>query len=74
MVRLPHWHHGAALMGAKSRNLWAYETPNRRPKYGTFNPLALRSNPETCQACGREVAVGSWPFCPHGQVSEEQSR
>jgi hypothetical protein len=21
---------------------------------------------ERCETCGDEIAVGSWPFCPHG--------
>jgi len=21
----------------------------------------------TCEHCGQELAVGAWPFCPHGQ-------
>ena len=21
---------------------------------------------ERCELCGREVAIGSWPWCPHG--------
>lgn len=25
----------------------------------------------TCEKCGAELVVGSWPFCPHQNVNEE---
>lgn len=28
----------------------------------------------TCKACGEEVFIGSWPYCPHGMVREVNSK
>ena len=25
---------------------------------------------ETCGKCGREVAIGDWPWCPHGPARD----
>ena len=27
-----------------------------------------------CKACGAEVVIGDWPFCPHGLVGEANAR
>lgn len=28
----------------------------------------------TCSACGREIEIGDYPFCPHGSIYPEASR
>jgi len=25
-------------------------------------------NSDKCEACGKAVAIGEWPYCPHGQA------
>ena len=27
-----------------------------------------------CKACGKEVVIGDWPFCPHGLVRDASAR
>ncbi len=27
---------------------------------------------ERCGNCGQEMAIGSWPYCPHGELRERK--
>ncbi len=72
VYRQPPCHVCGAKMTAKNHTVWVW----REPIGYVHGPCALDTAPGTdtsnehtpCSDCGEYLAVGDWPFCPHGAI------